>query len=216
MRQILIDKLVREIKPVILIDNGHGIETPGKRSPFSDMPLREYKFNRHIAQGLYHRLISHGIEAHLVVKEEKDISLPVRCMRINGLVDYYRNLNFFAFGISIHANAGGGSGFEVWTSRGNTEADPIATIFYNAFLKYTPFKGRADMMDGDPDKESSFYILKHTKCPMILTESGFMDNRSDLSELTTPEGRIGIINAHFQAVLNTLYAKSKNYSNVRR
>ena len=31
----------------ILIDNGHGIDTPGKRSP--DGVLREYAWNRHIA-----------------------------------------------------------------------------------------------------------------------------------------------------------------------
>ena len=36
---------------IVLIDNGHGIDTPGKRSP--DGKLREYKYCRQIAYFMY-------------------------------------------------------------------------------------------------------------------------------------------------------------------
>ena len=38
----------------VLVDNGHGVETPGKRSP--DGRLREYKYAREIAASVIARL----------------------------------------------------------------------------------------------------------------------------------------------------------------
>ena len=32
------------------------------------------------------------------------------------------------------------------------------------------------MSDGDPDKESDFYIIKRTSCPAVLLENFFYDN----------------------------------------
>ena len=61
---------------VILIDNGHGIDTPGKRSP--DGTLREWRFNRDIAEDVVLTLQSLGYDARLIVTESKDISLG-RC-----------------------------------------------------------------------------------------------------------------------------------------
>lgn len=42
----------------ILIDNGHGVETPGKRSP--DGRFREYKYNRETARAVVEHL-SHEV-----------------------------------------------------------------------------------------------------------------------------------------------------------
>ena len=52
-------------------------------------------------------------------------------------------------------------------------------------------KIRKDMTDGDPDKESGFYILKHTKCPAVLTENLFQDNKEDVGFLLSEEGKPG-------------------------
>ena len=65
----------------ILIDNGHGVETPGKRSP--DGRFREYHYNRLIARAIVEHLQLRGYDASLVVPEEEDISLEERCRRIN-------------------------------------------------------------------------------------------------------------------------------------
>ena len=43
-----------------MIDAGHGIDTPGKRSP--DGRFREYKWNREVADILLDNLISRGID----------------------------------------------------------------------------------------------------------------------------------------------------------
>ena len=50
----------------ILIDNGHGQSTPGKRSP--DGRFLEFKFNREIAQRIVADLRDRGYDAELRVR----------------------------------------------------------------------------------------------------------------------------------------------------
>lgn len=54
----------------VLIDNGHGIDTPGKRSP--DGRLREYAYAREIADRLVAQLQGDGIDSVRIVPEETD------------------------------------------------------------------------------------------------------------------------------------------------
>ena len=49
----------------ILIDNGHGIETKGKRSP--DGSLLEYAQNRLLARGIVDALQARGLDATLLI-----------------------------------------------------------------------------------------------------------------------------------------------------
>lgn len=65
----------------ILVDNGHGIETPGKRSP--DGVLREYAWNRLIAARIVSALTDLGHDSQLLVPELTDVPLPERCRRVN-------------------------------------------------------------------------------------------------------------------------------------
>ena len=72
---------------VILIDNGHGIDTLGKRSP--DGRLREYKYAREIAAEVVKRLKTMDYNAQLLVTEENDISLGTRCKRANDVCKHF-------------------------------------------------------------------------------------------------------------------------------
>ena len=54
----------------ILIDNGHGENTPGKRSP--DGRFREYKYNREIARAVVEHLQLRGYDAQLLVSLPAD------------------------------------------------------------------------------------------------------------------------------------------------
>ena len=114
------------------------------------------------------------------------------------------------FFLCVHANAGGGSGVEIYTTPGDTESDKIATIFGEAFKNEFPTETlRTDFSDGDLDKEQRFYVLSKTKMPSILTENFFMDNVKDFQAiLNTIEGRQRIINYHVKAIItvkNNLY-----------
>lgn len=189
---------------LIILDNGHGNNTPGKRSPiWSDgKQLFEWEFNRDIVKRIANLLDSSGVNYKILVPEDKDISLKERCNRANKIYD---NCGKNAILISVHSNAGGGTGWECYTSVGDTMADQYATILCNQFKEDFPEeKMRYDYSDNDPDKESQFYILVHTKCPAVLSENWFMDNEKDCRMLMTDVFRDKIAKSHFKAILKMI------------
>ena len=188
----------------ILIDNGHGRETPGKRSP--DGTLREYAWNRLIAGQIVNRIVALGHDAQLLVPEEEDISLKERCRRVNSICRQLGKENVIL--ISIHANAAGrgdrwydATGWCTYTCIGNTKADALATCLYDSAREYLPGQRlRTDYADGDPDLEEDFYILRHTLAPSVLVENFFMDSWTDYKFLMSPEGQEAIINLHVAGI----------------
>lgn len=109
------EPLLQRAKPatLIAIDDGHGAETPGKRSPaFPDgSVLKENQFNSRTAELLAEALMRCGFATLMVAPEESDTPLKTRVMRANeARADAY---------ISIHANAYGSgwnaaNGVETW------------------------------------------------------------------------------------------------------
>ena len=189
----------------VLIDNGHGKNTAGKRSP--DQSVLEYAYNRKMSAELYKRLSNiEGIKPIIIVPEEIDISLAERVKRINKYCNKYGAGNCIM--ISLHLNAAGhgdwmsARGWSVWTTRGQNNSDKLATICYNNMVKYQDILGkpRKNMSDGDPDWESNFYIIKGANCPSILTENLFMDNKEDVKILQSEEGFNAIVSLHVDTV----------------
>ena len=191
----------------ILIDNGHGIETPGKRSP--DGRFREYKYNREIARAVVEHLQLRGLDASLVVPEEEDIPLEERCRRINRVAIRHGHEPHDTFVVSIHVNAAGSgamwhnaTGWCAFTFPGHSESDKLANCLYKAAEKHLPgHRLRTDYSDGDPDFEAGFYILKHTYCAAVLTENGFMDCELSLQFLESEEGRKAIVALHVEGIV---------------
>lgn len=181
-----------------ILDNGHGEDTPGKRSPVwpDGSQLMEYEFNRDIVARLVKRLEGTDIDCHVLVPELEDISLVERVKRINELAE---NRNCIL--VSVHANAGGGSGFEAYTYPGESYSDTVAEAFYKKFAANFPNQVmRTDNSDGDLDKEATFYILK-CACPAVLVESFFMDTYNpDCKILLSEDGRDRITETYFRAI----------------
>ena len=90
--------------------------------------------------------------------------------------------------ISIHCNSAvspNAAGYEVWTSPGNTQGDVLATsIFKQIAAEFPDRSGRTDLSDGDPDKESRFYVLVHTEAPACLVEMAFISNDGEAALLS--------------------------------
>lgn len=188
---------------LVLLDNGHGENTPGKSSP--DGSLREYSYTREIVRGIHCELGKRGVNSIILVPEENDISLSERCNRAN---KYYEN-DMDSFLISIHCNAAGNGdwmnarGWEAWTSVGKTKSDILAEFLYDAAEKYLPgMKIRTDKTDGDRDKEKNFTILYKTKCPAVLTENLFQDNKEDVEFMLSDSGKQALINLHVEGIMN--------------
>lgn len=188
----------------ILIDNGHGEETPGKRSP--DGLLREYLYTREIAAKIVNELKEHGYDAELLVPEARDIPLSERARRAN---EWCGKLGKDAvLLVSVHCNAAGNGawmnarGWSAYTSKGKTKSDELATMLYEvAEANFPKQKIRKDMSDGDPDWEESFYILCKTKCAAVLTENFFQDNKEDVSYMLSSEGRTQIVKTHIDGII---------------
>lgn len=89
--------------------------------------------------------------------------------------------------ISLHCNSAenpSAEGYEVWTSPGDTLGDALATSLYRQIADEFPDrKGRTDYTDGDPDKESRFYVLVHTDAPACLVEMAFISNEEEATLL---------------------------------
>ena len=176
---------------IILIDPGHGIDTPGKRSP--DGKFLEYLWNRQIADLILEGFRIRGIDASLVVTETNDISLATRVQRVNRVCSKVGASNVIL--LSIHSNAAGdgskwmsAQGWSCYTSKGETKSDVIAECLYDAFeTEFSDRKIRKDMSDGDRDWEENFYVLAKSKCPAVLLENFFYDNRDECAWLLKDE-----------------------------
>lgn len=190
---------------LILIDPGHGIDTPGKRSP--DGKFLEYLWNRQIADLLIDRFMVMGIDASLVVTETNDISLSTRVQRVNKMCSKIGASNIIL--LSIHSNAAGdgskwmsAQGWSCYTSKGDTKSDVIAECLYDAFeAEFADRKIRKDMSDGDRDWEENFYVLKKSKSPAVLLENFFYDNRDECAWLLKDETKERIADAIVKGII---------------
>ena len=190
---------------LILIDPGHGIDTPGKRSP--DGKFLEYLWNRQIADLLLDRFMRMGIDASLVVTETNDISLATRVQRVNRVCSKVGASNVIL--LSIHSNAAGdgskwmsAQGWSCYTSKGDTNSDVIAECLYDAFeAEFAEKKIRKDMSDGDRDWEENFYVLQKSKCPAVLLENFFYDNRDECAWLLKDETKERIADAIVKGIV---------------
>ena len=194
----------------ILIDNGHGQETAGKRSP--DGRLLEWAYNREIARRVVTSLLSLGLDAELLVPEDEDISLAERCRRVNLLCSQLGTRNVAL--VSIHVNAAGrgdkwynAEGWCCYTSPGQTAGDLLANHLCQAALQNLPgHRMRFDYTDGDADQEAAFYILRHTACAAALTENGFMDGHRSCDFLLSDEGKDAITQLHIDGIVSYVRA----------
>ena len=189
----------------ILIDPGHGIDTPGKRSP--DGLFREYLWNRQVADLILEGLVSAGVDAFLVVTETNDVSLRNRVNRVNTICNRLGASNVLL--VSIHANAAGNGsawmnakGWSCYTSKGKTKSDQVAECLYDAFeAEFQDRKIRKDMSDGDRDWEENFYVLQKSKCPAVLLENFFYDNREECAWMLQEETKRRIAGAAVKGII---------------
>ena len=190
---------------LILIDPGHGIDTPGKRSP--DGKFLEYLWNRQVADLLLDRFMIMGIDASLVVTETNDISLSTRVQRVNKMCSKVGASNVIL--LSIHSNAAGdgskwmsAQGWSCYTSKGETKSDAIAECLYDAFeAEFADRKIRKDMSDRDRDWEENFYVLHKSKCPAVLLENFFYDNRLECAWMLQEETKRRIADAAVKGII---------------
>lgn len=190
---------------VVILDNGHGVNTPGKCSP--DKTLLEYKWAREIVDRLMVEFTKLGIRSVKLVPEDIDISLKERVRRANQI---YKDNSKQAILISVHCNAAGAdgkwhsaNGWSVFIAQNaSNNSKRLARTLYEEAEK-RGLKGNRSV----PKEKywvQSLAMCRDTNCPAVLTENMFQDNKEDVALLLSEEGKKKIIDTHIQGVLNYL------------
>jgi N-acetylmuramoyl-L-alanine amidase len=185
----------------IVLDAGHGPNTPGKRSP--DGSLREYQFNsavaRYVADALLHGY--EGVDILLTHADDRDVPLKERTDKANAW-----KADLF---VSIHANAAGDGG---WNSAQGIETfvydtrPPAAVALANAVQR------QLIRATGRPDrgvKSANFHVLRETRMTAILIECGFMTNREECELLKSDEYRRKCAEAIVAGIVETYGLRPK-------
>ena len=156
----------------IMIDAGHGPETPGKRSP--DGKLREFHFNNSVADYVKDYLSSEGISVTFSHNIRKDVSLNERTALANKMkVDAF---------VSIHANAYGtdwnsANGIETYIyPNAMPESVTLASLVQSSLIMSCNRRDRGV-------KKANFAVLSETQMPAVLVECGFMTNKEEANLL---------------------------------
>ena len=166
----------------IVIDGGHsGSPDPGAVNLTTG--LRESDIALIVSKLVESQLVAAGHEVKLTRTDREQAEtddLDYRTSLANGWgADVF---------ISIHCNSAASpsaAGYEVWTSPGDTPGDVLATCIYEQIAAEFPDRdGRADYSDGDPDKESRFYVLVHTDAPACLVEMAFISSDEEAALLS--------------------------------
>lgn len=200
----------------IILGTAHLKSTPGKCSP--DKKFYEYKYSREIVDALHTQLRGMGYDTYIDIPDDdlkitNNQELQKRVQIVNNYCNKFGAKNCLY--VSIHVNAAGNgtkwmnaTGWECYTTVGKTDSDKLAEHLYkNAEKVLKGKKIRKDTSDGDSDRESNFYVLKHTKCPAVLTENFFQDNKEDVKYLLSDVGFHQIVKTHLDGIISYIQDK---------
>ena len=168
---------------VVLRDAGHGLETPGKRTPYISSlgrSIKENEFNEPVSEFFGDELKRHGIIVHDISPTTADIPLTARTNEANRLLNFYINKygasNVKIVLVSFHFNAFDGSfsgsnpsGISVHIQPGSKYARELA----NSVGKYLR-QGTKQVWRGVIEQD--LHITREFEGVAILTENGFMDH----------------------------------------
>ena len=167
----------------IAIDDGHGLKTPGKRTPDG---YKENEFNHYTKEYLVEELKNNDYKVIDCSPTRDDNNLANRCNIANdNNADIFVSIHFNAMGSKWQTSA---SGIETYYHHGSTKGKKLARCIQDQLIKGTKQIDRG-IKDDYILYSSGLYVLHHTKMPAILCECGFMDNPSEAVLMKSPAFR---------------------------
>lgn len=180
----------------IFIDPGHGGSDPGATAN----GLQEKNLTLAIATEMRNILENEydNVSIQMSRTGDSSLSLSQRTTAANNW-----NADYF---VSVHINAGGGTGFEsyIYPSVG-APTTTYQTTLHNAIVGATNFQNRGT-------KRANFHVLRETTMPAILTENGFIDTASDAERLKDPNFISAIARGHVNGIVTSFSLPRKQDS----
>ncbi|WP_137789144.1 N-acetylmuramoyl-L-alanine amidase [Bacillus sp. E(2018)] len=169
----------------IFIDPGHGGTDPGGVAN----NLTEKALTLKIGLRIRDILLAEYSNVSVLMSRTSDVtkSLTERTDAANAW-----GADFF---LSVHTNAGGGTGYEDYIYTGSTAPTTTYQDFVHAeILKTVNFSDRGK-------KEANFHVLRESNMPALLTENGFIDNVNDANKLKTTSFLENIARGHVTGIV---------------
>ena len=155
----------------VALDAGHGLNTPGKRTPDGE---REWSFNNKVVRAITERLNKYEDVSIVRLDDptgKRDVPLKERTDKANkAKADIL---------VSIHHNAKTGK----WGSWGGTEtysyeanlpqAEKLAKMINDRVVSINGLRNRGT-------KKANFHMLRESSMTAVLPELGFMDSTTDI------------------------------------
>lgn len=186
--------------PLVALDAGHGLNTPGKRTPDG---IHEWELNDAVRDQVVRNLEDYKVRFIFPDKNEGKVDESLtsrRTMAINADVDVL---------VSIHHNAfkgtwGSARGIEVYVDRNCLAADrELANLICTRMAKNTGLKNRGV-------KSENWTVINTNKVPAVLTEGGFMDNKKDHKVITSKAGQAAYAKAISDSLIIFLDLEKKD------
>lgn len=183
--------MAKKIK--IFIDPGHGGSDPGAVAN----GLREKDLTLAIAKALKKYLEQfEGIEVRLSREDDRFLSLTERTRLANEW-----GADIF---ISIHINAGGGTGFETFVfTNASSKSVAYQNVIHEEIMKVLDVADRGK-------KRANFAVLRTSRMPAILTENLFIDRASDAAKLKDPTFISYVVKGHGEGIVKVFGLKRKS------
>ncbi|OAT74571.1 N-acetylmuramoyl-L-alanine amidase [Parageobacillus thermoglucosidasius] len=177
----------------IVLDAGHGGHDPGAVAN----GLKEKDLTLAIVKHIGHLLGEYeGAEVFYTRTDDRFLELSERAAIANKLkADLL---------ISVHINAGGGTGFESYIYNGNVSS---ATIAYQNVIHAEIVK--AINVTDRGKKRANYAVLRLTNMPAILTENLFIDNANDAAKLKSEQFLLQVAHGHVQGIVKAFGLKKK-------
>lgn len=187
---------------VIVVDAGHGGSDPGK---IGINDAQEKDINLEIAEKLQKMLQEQGIKVIMTREDGKGLA-DSKVEDLKARVEVI-NKNNPALAVCIHQNSYSDErihGAQVFYYTHSAEGEKAALIMQEALLEIDPDNSR------QAKANTSYYMLKTTKPPVLIVECGFLSNREEAEKLVTDEYQEQVAKAVTTGVLNYLESKSGN------
>ncbi|WP_277350511.1 N-acetylmuramoyl-L-alanine amidase [Bacillus sp. RO2] len=168
----------------VFIDPGHGGTDPGAVGN----GLQEKNLTLQIGTRVRDMLVNEYNDVSVLMSRTGDQTLSLT-QRTNAANAWGAD-----FLLSVHINAGGGTGYEDFIYPGvGAPTTTYQNLIHEEIMKLVNFRDRGK-------KTANFHMLRESNMPALLTENGFVDNAEDAAKLKTASFIENVARGHVNGI----------------